>query len=366
MNSIILVIEDDIIACEGIQAILEGEPYQIETATDGSKGIEKALEISPDLILLDVMMPGIDGFEVCRRIRSLPGIAEVPIIFLTALDDQNSIIRGLEAGADDFVTKPYNRHELRARVKTITRLNRYRRLVTDRVRIRELANRLITAQEEESKRIGQDLHDAMGQSLTSLTIGLKLLLDDLPAGQKEQQNRVLDLINLTKDIFNQVHSISSDLRPPSLDTVGLGPTLAGFCRDFSRRAELPIYYSSQGGEQVLPDAYNITLYRFLQEALSNVAKHADASQVWVKLIEDPEGTRLSVQDDGKGFSRVINGVVTAPIDRENGTTGLGLLGMRERLAVLDGRLEIVSHPDRGSRVTCWLPVIKTEGGTDPR
>ena len=88
-----------------------------------------AAEHTPDLILLDVMMPGMDGFEVCRSLRADPLLAEVPVVMVTALDDRDSRLQGIEAGADDFVSKPFDRVELRARVRTIARLNRYRQLL---------------------------------------------------------------------------------------------------------------------------------------------------------------------------------------------------------------------------------------------
>ncbi len=92
-------------------------------ASNGSEALERAKEIIPDLILLDVMMPGMDGFEVCRRLRTNSILAEVPIILITALDDQDSRIQGINAGSDDFITKPFDRLEIRARIRTITRLN---------------------------------------------------------------------------------------------------------------------------------------------------------------------------------------------------------------------------------------------------
>jgi CheY-like chemotaxis protein len=91
-------------------------------------------ELRPDLVLLDVMMPGMDGFEVCRRIRADEATAEMPIILVTALDDRDSRLQGLEIGADDFISKPFDRAELRARVRTVTRLNRYRRLLAERAK----------------------------------------------------------------------------------------------------------------------------------------------------------------------------------------------------------------------------------------
>lgn len=147
MSSTILIVDDEPAGRHTLESILEGQGYQLEMAGNGSEALAKASQISPDVILLDVMMPGMDGFEVCRRIRNDPALAEIPIIMLTALDDRQSLLDGLDSGADDYITKPYDRFELRARLLGITRLNRYRKLVDDRVHIEEAHSKLLSAYE---------------------------------------------------------------------------------------------------------------------------------------------------------------------------------------------------------------------------
>jgi two-component system cell cycle response regulator len=133
-TSTILVVDDEQLGQETLLALLGPLNYQVVVAGNGADAIQQAQAILPDLILLDVMMPDMNGFDVCRRVRAMPKLAEVPIIMLTALDDRDSRLQGIEAGADDFISKPYNRVELRARVRTITRLNRYRRLLNERTK----------------------------------------------------------------------------------------------------------------------------------------------------------------------------------------------------------------------------------------
>lgn len=148
MSSTILIVDDEEAGRQTLEAILEGEGYQLVMAENGQQAIEKAKAILPDVILLDVMMPGMTGFEVCQRIRNDPSIAEIPIIILTALDDRDSLLTGLKAGADDFVTKPFDRFELRARLIGITRLNRYHKLVEERKKLNEAHNELLEAYEK--------------------------------------------------------------------------------------------------------------------------------------------------------------------------------------------------------------------------
>ena len=145
MSSIILIVDDEPAGRQTLESILEGQGYRLEMAENGLEALEKAGQLLPDVILLDVMMPGMDGFEVCRRIRSNPALAEIPIIFLTALDDRQSLLDGLASGADDYITKPYDRFELRARLLGITRLNRYRKLLDDRASVEEAHTQLLSA-----------------------------------------------------------------------------------------------------------------------------------------------------------------------------------------------------------------------------
>jgi CheY-like chemotaxis protein len=139
-TSTILIVDDEPRGRETLEALLTQLGQRLEFAGSGAQALAQASACQPDLVLLDVMMPDMDGYEVCRRLRGDPMLAEVPVILVTALDDRDSRIRGIEAGADDFITKPYDRMELRARVKTVLRLNRYRRITNERRRSVQIAD----------------------------------------------------------------------------------------------------------------------------------------------------------------------------------------------------------------------------------
>jgi len=133
--STVLIVDDNPLGREALEDLLYGQGYKLGFAADGFEALRQAAELMPDVILLDVMMPGMDGFEVCRRLRADEKLAEVPVVLVTALDDRDSRLQGIEAGADDFISKPYDRIELRARVRTITRLNRYGKLRDEHERL---------------------------------------------------------------------------------------------------------------------------------------------------------------------------------------------------------------------------------------
>jgi PAS domain S-box-containing protein len=134
----ILIVDDMPDSRQALQTLLAGQGYALAFAEDGPRGLAMAVELVPDLILLDVMLPGMDGLEVCRRLRATHQLAEVPIVMVTALEDRDTRLQGIIAGADDFITKRLDGTELRARVRTITRLNRYRRLMRERARFERL------------------------------------------------------------------------------------------------------------------------------------------------------------------------------------------------------------------------------------
>jgi putative two-component system response regulator len=145
MTSTVLIVDDEPAGRQTLEAILDGQGYKLEMAENGRQAIEKANQILPDVILLDVMMPGMTGFEVCEHIRNDAKLAEIPIIILTALDDHNSMLKALEAGADDFISKPFDRHELRARLLGILRLNRFQKLMEERAKLEQANEELVAA-----------------------------------------------------------------------------------------------------------------------------------------------------------------------------------------------------------------------------
>jgi PAS domain S-box-containing protein len=213
--------------------------------------------------------------------------------------------------------------------------------------LRRLSRQVISAQEEERRSISRELHDEMGQLMTALKVSLELIQDDLPLEPSVLHHHLLEARTLVNETMGRIHTLAQGLRPPALDAIGLNPTLEGLCRDFARRTHLVIDYS--GSElPPLPDAANITLYRTVQEALTNVAKHAQASRVGVSLTLGSGQITLLVEDDGLGFDPQA----TAGIKSLH---GFGLMGMKERLELLNGRLQIESSPGRGTRLIARIP-----------
>ena len=209
--------------------------------------------------------------------------------------------------------------------------------------LRRLTQKVIDAQEEERHRVSRELHDEAGQALTALKISLDLIRSDISADSSSLHYRIAGAVELTDTTMERIRLLARGLRPPELDAVGLNPTLEGFCREFAQLTQLSIDYS--GVEMPnLPDTFSISFYRFLQEALANVAKHAEATRVWVELSHNDDTFSLMVEDDGRGFNP---GRDTIGAGQSN---GIGLLGMEERFELLGGRLQVDSGPGHGTRL----------------
>lgn len=230
----------------------------------------------------------------------------------------------------------------------IERARLYDQMRIDSEQMHQLAQQVLMAQEVERRRLSRELHDEAGQALTALKISLGLVQEDLLANFNTLQQRMNEAVSLTGSTMEQIRVLAQYLRPPALDAVGLNATLEGLCQDFARRTLQTIDYTGVDLPP-LPDTINISLYRFLQEALTNVAKHANAHRVQVVLCYDTERVSLSVEDDGQGFDKETWKSAASQ------NRGIGLLGMEERLTLLGGRLEIGSRPGHGTRLVAQVP-----------
>ncbi|MBI5524405.1 MAG: PAS domain S-box protein [Desulfarculus sp.] len=219
--------------------------------------------------------------------------------------------------------------------------------------IRNLSRRLIAGIEEERKRLAADLHDEFGQALTALHFGVQALEDTL-SEDDPRRDRCRQLVEVIEGLADNIRKISSDLRPDMLDHLGLVSTMEWYVGDFRKRwPTLEVDFQAVGFaiKKRLDPRLEIVLYRLLQEGLNNVAKHAQAKQVSVKLTYSHPRVIFIIQDDGLGFKQE-----TAPGLAGLGRGGVGLIGMRERVASVGGFIEIRSLPGKGTLIRAELPV----------
>lgn len=217
--------------------------------------------------------------------------------------------------------------------------------------IRHLSRQLIKVSEDEKARLARDLHDEFGQDLTALHLGVEALKSALPQDLQDYRNDCDGLLRLVEKLGDNTRKIASELRPGMLDHLGLVPTLKWCVEDFAKRMEGLVVDFEAVGIKGRPDPeIAIVLYRVLQEALNNIAKHAKARHVGVLLAYSHPMLILTVRDDGIGLEPTDSRALY-----HGETKGIGLLGMRERVASVGGSCDIVSNPGKGTMVRAKLP-----------
>jgi len=475
------------------------------TAQSGIEGIEKAKAESPDTILLDIKMPGMDGFEVCKRLKSDNQTKDIPVIILTAIKtDPETRIKGLEIGADVFIAKPIDETELAAQVNVTLRIKksenhlrkvhkelieankilkreieehkrteealrlgekRYRDVVenandaivviqdgmhkffnhkaleitgyseeelstqpfghvvdpedrdmvfehyfrimkgqeiphkypvriidkkgnrkwvevnsvlinwegrpatldfladiSDQKRaekhIQTLTQELIKAREYARQRIARYLHDQVAQDLSTVKITCETLFDNYSGEYDEIRQKLSKMSKILQGSINAVRNLAYDLRPPSLDQLGLARTVFQYCEDFSENNAVAVDFYSAGLDDVRLDFdTEINLYRIIQEALNNIKKHGNAKQVTVRLIASFPKIILRIEDNGIGFD-VDKRLITALNEKR-----MGLRSMEERAILLNGKFRIQSRPMEGTKIFIEVPYKEEKNGS---
>jgi PAS domain S-box-containing protein len=256
---------------------------------------------------------------------------------IQALRGPDGSIRRFISIFSDITERKRNEEEL---------LKHQQRLEESEARLRELAAFLQTVREEERTRIARELHDELGQALTALRIDLGWLRGKCGSLGAPAAERVASAFSVVEQSIVSLRRISEDLRPAMLDSLGLAAAIEHHTTQFSQRTGIPCRLSMNREEFDLDSNLATAVFRIVQEALTNVARHAEASEVSVSIDETDDGIDMVVTDNGRGIGASGN------------KKTFGLLGMRERITILGGTLEIDSRPERGTRISCRLPLTK--------
>jgi two-component system, sensor histidine kinase len=376
----VLAVDDRPDGLLALRAVLESPHYNVVTVPSGAEALAFLLEHECAVILLDVQMPVMDGFETARLIRSHRPSQDTPIIFITAISKgQTHMHRGYELGAVDYVFKPFDSQVLRSKVAVFAALYRNRRtigrqteqlaevnrrlqlevaerreaqerLANSEAQLKALSARLLTAQEEERRSIAQDLHDDLGQILTCIGMDLRRALHAKPKAAQEILQETAGTLHRAHD---SLRLLATSLRPPILDGEGLGDALAHLVSEFEVRTGVRAKLEVGAGSSQLSILAMTNLYRIVQEALHNVQKHARAASVVVELAFPPEEITLAIRDDGCGCD---------PGSVRAGRT-LGLVSMKERAELFGGEFRFASTPGGGAEVRVTLPRAGAAAGT---
>lgn len=216
----------------------------------------------------------------------------------------------------------------------------------------ELLHKVVGAQEAERQRIARELHDATGQSLTAIALGLRGVETRLANDSSGLVEQIRELKSFGVNAIGELREIIADLRPSHLDDLGLVAALQWYVQEFENRHTIPTTFGVEGQRVRLPAGYEIVLFRIVQEALTNIAKHAGATEAGVKLAFLPAQVAVTIIDNGRGFDP------KAIIYNQRPHTGWGLLGIQERALLLGGQCEFDSQPGQGARIRVKVPLMK--------
>ena len=220
-----------------------------------------------------------------------------------------------------------------------------RRIRASEGRLRMLSSQLLNLQEEERARLSRDIHDDLGQLAT--TAVLQLRMANRLQGE-ESTRKIEQALEAVEHLLERSRELASGLRPPMLNELGLKATLQSYLSEFEVRSEIAVHADLLGCPEKLPTVISLNLYRILQEALTNVVKHAAVEEVFVELNAGERSVTLIVRDEGVGFRpEMVQG------------SGLGILGMRERVGLLGGHFEVVSQPGAGTQIRADLPLTES-------
>ncbi len=295
----------------------------------------------PNLILLDIMMPSPDGFELCKSLKKNKKYSDIPIIFLTARTDPESIKQGFEVGAVDYITKPFNKKELFARIKNHIDLDMSKKqLKIELQKRKDLEKKIIATiyktEEIERTRFAQDIHDGLGVLLSSI----KIYLDMFETGNltKEEffqntthiNSMIVEAVKTAKEIANKIH-------PNILSRYGLNEALKIYFEKIVKLNKINISFDFENFNNRLDQNTEIILFRVINELINNTLKYANASKITILLEKNDSKILLQYNDNGIGFD----------INKLNNPDNLGLENILSRVKSIDGKCVIKSILNNG-------------------
>ena len=392
----VLLVNDDSASLLALSSLLTTagaeKEYEVLIARSGEEALRLVLQHDFAVILLDVSMPGMDGFETAEAIHSHPRSASVPIIFVTAhFADEINKLKGYQKGAVDYLFTPIIPKILQTKVAVFVelakknlqtqrqadelaklnvelqeqrkldlrhineRLQAEEALRQSREELRQLASYQERIKEDERKRIAREIHDELGQNLLALRIDISMLHARTGTTHPKLNQKVHAVLDQIDSTMRSMRSIINNLRPTVLD-LGLNAAIEWQVKEFQRRTGIECALTLPETELPVDDNRATALFRILQESLNNVLRHAQASSAEIDLYQDGDKLYLRVADNGIGIF---------PGCRRKANS-FGLIGIKERISTLGGELVLESGQDKGTELRVCLPLDDTDRSREER
>jgi len=386
----ILLVDDDSFFLKQMVKDLQRPDYRVRTAESGASAMDLLALHRFDLVITDLKMESVDGFEVLQTAKAIHPVTQV--IIFTGYGDLSAAVKALRLHADDFILKSCDLEELwfridrcldhsrlkkqireteqalveanadleqkvRQRTDELENLNRtlqqtHQRMVTEYDRRTALSKRLIELLEMDRRQIARELHDQVGQTLTSLKINLELLMSYAGSAElsPEWTARIQSARNRAVQAMTDIKNLSHGLRPSLLDSLGLLPALRELFHDIQEETDIRIEFFTDDAPDHFNEEKELALYRIIQEAVNNAVKHAGTPTLHISLIRRGGEIVLSIEDSGTGFfpEKVLADQSTAK--------PLGLVIMRERAVQAGGDFFIESREGRGTLILARIPM----------
>lgn len=336
----ILIVDDTPDNLRLLSTMLIEQGYEVRSVSNGSTALMGIQAQPPDLILLDINMPGMNGYEVCQRLKANSNTQAIPVIFISALNEVFDKVKAFTVGGVDYITKPFQVEEVLVRVENQLRICSLQSQLLKAFQQERQLNQRIEAMAtlEERHRIARDIHDSLGHALVALNIQMETALTLWQINPEQAYEFLQEAKQLGSDALKAVRQSVSEIRSDPLQGQLLEKAIATLTQEFYRTTGIPpecqIDLSYPLSNQV-----NTVVYRIVQESLTNICKYAAATRVQIQIQTTVEGLLLVIQDNGKGMTIDSCGY------------GFGLQGMRERTTNVGGQLEITSEPGAGCRIT---------------
>jgi signal transduction histidine kinase len=351
----ILMVDDQAAKLLSYEAILDELGENLIKASSGKDALEQLLKNDIAVVLMDVSMPDLDGFELADMIRQHPRFQKTAIIFISAvhLTDMDRV-KGYKRGAVDYISVPVIPELLRAKVTVFADLHRKtRQLEVLNRELRTLSSRLLTMQDEERRRFARELHDGLGQELSAA----KMVIDSIQMDEQEDGEALAQASSLVEGAIQQVRSLSHLMHPPLLDEIGLRAALLWYSEGLTKRSGISIAVDLDPDDfpRFSKDVETV-VFRIVQEALTNVFRHSGAKKCWVAVANKENQVLVAVRDNGKG---VADGI----LEFRPESLGIGIAGIRQRVKEFDGNLRIKNVETGGTLIEVNIPVHREPGET---
>jgi two-component system, sensor histidine kinase and response regulator len=354
----ILIVDDTPENLRLLSSTLSERGYKVRSVINGTMALMGAQAAPPDLILLDIKMPDLDGYEVCDRLKTDRRTCEIPVIFISASDEVLDKVKAFSCGGVDYISKPFHIEEVLARIGhqlTIRRLQL--QLQAQNQQLQETQAELSQALEQERSlkrrmeemaalaernRIAREIHDSLGHSLTALNVQLQAVASFLLADPTQAQSFLAQAQRLGTTAMQEVRQSVKALRSDEPERQSLEEAIAALAEEFRQVTGITPTLDIQL-TNAIPPSVSKTLYRVIQEGLTNISKHAQATQVRIQAVTTDRYVCLSLEDNGRGF------------ESDRTTDGFGLQGMQERIAALDGNFTLTTVPKKGCQIQVEIP-----------